>query len=218
MTFGFLEAKILIREASGGGVAWERDGLPSEIVRGVRGRGTSISDVARLETRREEWGLAVFSQTVEYALRAVTFLAASSPQPQTTEEIARATKVPRAYLSKVLQNLVRAKVVTSQRGIKGGIALARAPAELTILEVVNAVEPIRRISTCPLGLTSHGTRLCPLHRRLDTALAMVEDAFRGTTLAEILGDDSAVKPLCESPSGVVPEITAKPPTPPPPGT
>src|SRR5438045_813686 len=115
----------------------------------------------------------MFSQTVEYALRAVVHLADRAPASRTTEQIAAATRVPRAYLSKVLQSLSQGGVVHSQRGVGGGITLVKRPAELTILEVVNAVEPIRRITTCPLGLTAHGVRLCPLHRRVDDALALV---------------------------------------------
>jgi Rrf2 family transcriptional regulator, nitric oxide-sensitive transcriptional repressor len=142
----------------------------------------------------------MFSQTVEYALRAVVQLASASPVPQTTEQIARATKVPQAYLSKVLQNLVQAGIVRSQRGIGGGMALVKVPAELTILEVVNAVDPIRRIRTCPLELAAHGVNLCPLHRRVDNALALVEDAFRSTTLQEVLDDPNASIPLCDFPA------------------
>ncbi len=141
----------------------------------------------------------MFSQTVEYALRAVVHLAARSPDPQTTEQIAEATRVPRAYLSKVMQALGRAGIVQSQRGVGGGMALHRSPDELTILEVVNAVEPIQRIRTCPLGLAAHGVRLCPLHKRVDAALALVEDAFRNTTLAEVLAEPSASRPLCDFP-------------------
>jgi Rrf2 family nitric oxide-sensitive transcriptional repressor len=142
----------------------------------------------------------MFSQTVEYALRAVVFLASQAPAARTTEEIARATKVPLAYLSKVLQGLVQAGVVRSQRGVGGGIALVKTPDELTILEVVNAVDPIQRIKTCPLVLASHGVHLCPLHRRLDNALASVEKAFRTTTLAEVLAEPTTSKPLCEFPN------------------
>ncbi len=142
----------------------------------------------------------MFSQTVEYALRAVVQLASAAPEAQTTEQIARATKVPQAYLSKVLQSLVQAGIVRSQRGIGGGMALAKPPAELTILEVVNAVDPIRRIRTCPLELAAHGVNLCPLHRRVDNALAMVEDAFRSTTLQEILDEPSPSRPLCDFPT------------------
>jgi DNA-binding IscR family transcriptional regulator len=78
--------------------------------------------------------------------------------------------------------------------------LAKEPAELTILEVVNAVDPIQRIRECPLGLVAHGTHLCPLHRRLDNALKMVEDAFRETTLADVLAEPTQSVPLCNFPS------------------
>ena len=141
----------------------------------------------------------MFSQTVEYALRAVVHLANESPTPQTTAQIAAVTRVPAAYLSKVLQSLTRGGVVHSQRGVGGGMALVKAPEDLTILEVVNAVEPIQRIKTCPLGISTHGTRLCPLHRRVDDALAGVEEAFAATTLAEVLADPSRSVPLCEGP-------------------
>ena len=132
----------------------------------------------------------MFSQTVEYALRAVVHLAAEAPAARTTGQIAEATLVPPAYLSKVLQGLARA----------GVMMLAKPPGKLTILEVVNAVEPIQRIETCPLGLRTHGVRLCPLHRRMDNALATVEAAFADTTLAEVLADPSPSTPLCEAPA------------------
>jgi Rrf2 family protein len=141
----------------------------------------------------------MFSQTVEYALRAMVHLASTAPETQTTEQIAASTRVPQAYLSKVLQSLVQAGLVRSQRGIGGGMALARSPRELTILEVVNAVDPIQRIRTCPLGLAAHGVRLCPLHKRVDQALALVEDAFRNTTLQEVIDEPSDSVPLCDFP-------------------
>jgi Rrf2 family transcriptional regulator, nitric oxide-sensitive transcriptional repressor len=142
----------------------------------------------------------MFSQTVEYALRAVVHLASKAPAARTTDQIAEATRVPKAYLSKVLQGLSRAGVVHSQRGIGGGITLTKGPTDVTILEVVNAVEPLGRIRECPLGLATHGVHLCPLHRRLDNALATVEAAFAETTLAEILAEPTGSPPLCELPS------------------
>lgn len=140
----------------------------------------------------------MFSQTVEYALRAVVYLA-QNPGSAATEQVAVATKVPPAYLAKVMQGLVRGGIVVSRRGVGGGVALARKPEELTVLEVVNAVDPIVRILTCPLNLSSHGANLCPLHRRLDNALALVEDAFRATTLAEVLTAPGESIPLCDFP-------------------
>ena len=142
----------------------------------------------------------MISQTLEYALRAVVHLASEAPDPRTTDQISEATRVPRAYLSKVLQSLVRGGVVQSLRGIKGGMSLIKSPEELTILEVVNAVEPIQRIRTCPLGLAAHGVRLCPLHRRVDDALAMVEEAIAKSTLAELLREPNQSVPLCPFPN------------------
>jgi Rrf2 family protein len=141
----------------------------------------------------------VLSQTVEYALRAVVHLASEAPAGRTTDQIAETTLVPRAYLSKVLQALRRGGVIQSQRGIGGGMTLTKPPEQLTILEVVNAVEPIQRIRTCPLGLAAHGVQLCPLHRRLDNALAMMETAFGHSTLAEVLNEPTRSKPLCPFP-------------------
>lgn len=140
----------------------------------------------------------MFSQTVDYALRAVVQLAYLAPKSSTTVELAKVTQVPPAYLAKVLQSLVKAGIVRSQRGIGGGVSLAGDPSRLTILDIVSAVDPIRRIKSCPLELATHGTKLCPLHRRMDAALAQVEQAFGSTTLAEVLTDPSRVKPLCES--------------------
>lgn len=139
----------------------------------------------------------MFSQTVEYALRAVVHLAYETPDARTTAQIAEATKVPKDYLAKILQGLAKKGIVATQRGVGGGVTLARDPAELTILDVVNAVEPIERIRTCPLGLKGHGVRLCPLHKRVDDALALVEDAFGKTTLAEVLAEPSDSVPLCD---------------------
>lgn len=125
------------------------------------------------------------------------FLANEDPEPRTTDQIALATKVPKAYLSKVLQSLSRAGLVRSQRGIGGGMSLARTPSTMTLLEVVNAVEPIQRILTCPLGIDSHGVDLCPLHRRLDSALAAMESSFGTTTLTDVLSEPGQSIPLCD---------------------
>ena len=141
----------------------------------------------------------MFTQTVEYALRAMVCLAAHPGEPQSNAQIAVTTKVPSAYLSKVLQKLAKAELVHGQRGVQGGFTLARPAAETTILEIVSAVDPIQRIRTCPLGLAAHGVRLCPLHKRMDQALAQVESAFSSTTLAAILAEPGDSIPLCDFP-------------------
>lgn len=138
----------------------------------------------------------MLSQTVEYSLRAIVWLASHPGDPQTNHQIAAATLVPAGYLAKVMQALGRGGLVTAQRGKSGGFMLARSPANVSVLEVVNIVEPIQRIRTCPLGIAAHGSHLCPLHKRLDEAMAMVEKAFRESSIADILAEPSKSKPLC----------------------
>src|SRR5687767_11358393 len=134
-------------------------------------------------------------KTAEYALRAVVWLAREAKKSQSADNLAENTKVPRRYLHKVLQDLVRAKLVRSQSGPGGGYSLARASAKITILDVVNAVSPLQRIRRCPLGLSAH-TRLCPLHKELDCVYAATEKALSRVTIAQLLRSTSSIVPLC----------------------
>lgn len=122
----------------------------------------------------------MFSQTVEYALRAMVQMAADAPAASTTREIAAKTKVPSAYLAKVLQSMRRAGLIHSRRGVGGGVVLALSPAEISLLDVIDAVEPLRR---------SRGkarTAASPLHRTLEAALGQIRETFASVTLADML--------------------------------
>jgi Rrf2 family transcriptional regulator, nitric oxide-sensitive transcriptional repressor len=138
----------------------------------------------------------VISQTVEYALRAVVTVAQYGGDPCTAQKIAAISQVPAPYLSKLMQGLVRAGLLRSQRGLHGGFVLTSLPSELSIWDVVDAVEPLKRINTCPLSIGEHGDTLCPLHRRLDNALSTIEQIFRETTIAELLAQPGSITPLC----------------------
>lgn len=151
------------------------------------------ADLAPSIARRDGYGWQgnrMFSNTTEYALRAAVYVASLGGQSVRSERIAEVTKVPSGYISKVMRDLVVAGLVTSQRGPNGGFALARPAEAISVLDVVNAVTPIHRITSCPLGNPEH-LNLCPLHRRLDDAIAGIERAFSATTLAEIVGGSPA---------------------------
>lgn len=137
----------------------------------------------------------MISQTAEYALRAVVCLASRPGTPMATPHIAEATRVPSGYLAKILQMLGRTGLVQSQRGLHGGYVLARPAEKVTVLQVINAVDPFKRIERCPLDREDHGTRLCPLHRRLDEALAQVESAFSEHNILDLIAEPSESVPL-----------------------
>jgi Rrf2 family protein len=136
----------------------------------------------------------MLSRTAEYALRAIVWLADHPESSVTGQAIAAATQVPPDYLAKVMQGLVRAGLVEAQRGKNGGFSLASTPEDVTILDVINAVEPVRRIRSCPLGLAGHEA-LCPLHRSLDDIAGQLERAYGAVRLSDLLRSTGA-KPLC----------------------
>jgi Rrf2 family nitric oxide-sensitive transcriptional repressor len=140
----------------------------------------------------------LFSQTTEYALRVMAWLALSPDQLVPTIMLAEKTKVPAHYLAKVLQQLASADLVTGRRGVRGGYKLARPAREITLLSVVRAVSEVERIKSCPLGLENHGPNLCPLHRTVDAAARLVIELLDDRTLEDLLSEPGVSKPLCDA--------------------
>ena len=139
--------------------------------------------------------MQLISRTSEYALRAIIWLVQEPARSQTTGQIAAGTHTPPDYISKVLQQLAKAGLVRSQRGLGGGFFLAGDPAQITVLDVINAVDPLEHIHTCPLGLKAHGKTLCPLHCGMNDMGQQMETAFARTKLSELLNGATSSVPL-----------------------
>ncbi len=142
--------------------------------------------------------MKLLSDASEYALRAVIWLAQRPQSPQIVRDIAEETCAAPSYLIKILQRLTRAGILSAQRGIHGGFTLVRDASGLSVWEVIDAVDPIERIRQCPLGLKTHGRTLCPMHHRIDQAIATVEAAVRESTIRELLGVPGFPPALCEA--------------------
>ena len=78
----------------------------------------------------------MLSQTTEYALRVVVYLASLHGKKATIAQLSQATHTPEGYLAKVLRSLARAHLVRSARGRQGGSVLARPPGRISIYDVV----------------------------------------------------------------------------------
>lgn len=109
----------------------------------------------------------IYTDSGKYAIRALTFMAAQDDQetPASAADVAEAENIPPYYLAKVLQDLARADLLNSVRGRGGGFLLKRAPEDIKVLEILEAVENIRRLTTeCVLGLDECNDEVsCPLH-------------------------------------------------------
>lgn len=139
----------------------------------------------------------MFSQTTEYALRAMSCLALYPDRLVPTPALANQTRVPSNYLAKVLQQLAAANLIVGRRGVGGGYRLARPANQIGLMDVINSVTQVSRIKSCPLGLSNHGSNLCALHRKTDEAAAAVIACFEGTTLQDLLNNNNPSKPLCD---------------------
>lgn len=137
----------------------------------------------------------MFSQTAEYALRAAVVLALFPDELVASPELAKTTGVPPNYLSKVLQQLAQADLITGRRGVGGGYKLARPADEITLLQIVRTVEQLERIDACPLGPVLPRGGLCALHRRIDMAFAAIIEILDDATLGSLISDPS-VTPFC----------------------
>lgn len=140
----------------------------------------------------------MFSQTTEYALRAMSCLALRPDALTSAVTLAEQTKVPANYLAKVLQTLASSGLIDGRRGVGGGYRLAKPASEINLLDVINTVAPVKRIDTCPLGLKNHGNNLCPLHRKTDEAAAAIINVFGSVSLADLVNDPVSNKPLCNA--------------------
>ncbi len=141
------------------------------------------------------------SSRAHYGLRMMTELAkAHGGPPLSLTEIARREAMPLPYLEQLVGPLRRARLVEGTRGLHGGYRLARAPEEVTVLEIVELMEgPVAPVECLAEGYESGSCSRepeClsrPLWGRLQQA---VTEVLGGTTLRDMLGEPWAAAPEC----------------------
>lgn len=126
----------------------------------------------------------MISQTSDYAIRAVEFLARHPDKFFTVDIVSAETTIPRDYLAKVMRLLARASIIESKRGLRGGFAISSEFLNYSVYDVINAIDPVQRVHHCPKEKSSRCEELCPLHAKLDLAIADFEIALRKIFIAE----------------------------------
>ncbi len=128
----------------------------------------------------------ILKQTAEYALRAMIVLAQQEPgRCISAAELSARTNIPASYLSKIMRRLVLASLVRSRRGHGGGFRLARAAADVSFLEVMQAVDYGAEPNRCAFGVGAcNPEQPCPLHDQYTELTASFESWARRTTLDE----------------------------------
>lgn len=145
----------------------------------------------------------MFSQSVDYALRATVCLAMNPDKVLTTDSIAKITKVPAPYLAKIIKSLSRVGIIASQRGVNGGSRLAKSAQSISVLDVMNAVDPMKRIDYCPLNLPNHGINLCPMHHKLNDAMTVVGRVLSDSSIQDLISEQTQSIPMCTENPGAI---------------
>ncbi len=109
----------------------------------------------------------IFSKKCELGLQAVLFLS-TQPNDQlfNASQISKSLKVPKEFVSKVLQALTDSDIVASKKGKKGGFQLAKSPADIKLIEIVKAIDGLEIFNSCVLGFPGCSSlEPCPMHEK-----------------------------------------------------
>ena len=135
------------------------------------------------------------SHTTGYAIQALGCLNDPGGSYCMIAEVARCARLPKPYLAKIINALVGQGLVTAKRGYRGGVALARKPEEISLLQVVEAVEGKAWLGECLLGLDECASRtVCPTHKFWQRVRREITEELRKTSLAEVIACKQAKCP------------------------
>lgn len=122
----------------------------------------------------------------EYAIRGIIYLAQQPPgKISLVSEVAEATDVPVAFLAKIFQSFAKLGIVSSMRGTGGGFTLGRPAGEITLREVVEAVEGPIIPNRCLMGGGCDRIEGCSVHPVWRKVQVQVEQILDDITIAEL---------------------------------
>lgn len=129
----------------------------------------------------------IFSKKCEYGMQAVLYLAsleAGTVVP--AEKISGVLKIPREFISKILQNLRNSGIICSSKGKAGGFCLAKHPSEIKLIDIVEAIDGLEMFSSCVLGFPECSPDTpCPVHNKWGTLRDQAYQMLTSETLDKL---------------------------------
>ena len=127
------------------------------------------------------------TRQADYAVRAVLHLARSGDIRTATSVIAEEQKIPPSFLAKIISQLSIAGLLHTSRGARGGVTMARQPEEITLLEVIEAIDGPIQLNECvgDAGSCSFDTD-CPLRPVWCDAQEELVNRLKGTNFADMV--------------------------------
>jgi Rrf2 family transcriptional regulator, iron-sulfur cluster assembly transcription factor len=129
----------------------------------------------------------IFSNATEYAIRGLSELAARGVNgPVMLDDLVVGTDLPRDFLAKIFQKLVRAGILRSAKGRGGGFCLAKPQHEVNLIDIVEAIEGPQLLDACVVGLEKCNDQMpCSQHDLYKPIRQRLKDYLRTTTLADL---------------------------------
>jgi Rrf2 family transcriptional regulator, iron-sulfur cluster assembly transcription factor len=126
----------------------------------------------------------IYSNACSYAIRAMTRLAMLRPDGYVLlDELCEGTDLPRHFVAKIFQDLVRKGMLTSAKGRGGGFALASPANKITLYDIVALVDGVESLDACVVGLAKcNDEQPCPQHEQWKPIRAELKKFLLSTTL------------------------------------
>lgn len=127
------------------------------------------------------------SKTTAYSIQALSCLESEACSNHNIAVVAKCSGVPRSYLSKIINSLSQHGLVFTKRGYHGGITLARDPADISLLEIVEAIEGEAWLGECLLGMDECEIKVnCVTHTFWTRIRREITEELRKTSLASLI--------------------------------
>ena len=127
------------------------------------------------------------TRETDYAVRTILYLAKERNRTASVTEVAHAMHIPKSFLAKILQRLVKSNILTSTRGVNGGFQLAKKTSDISLLSIMEAIQGPAGINLC--AIDSKKCKLsatCSVHPVWTDMLKEVERRLKKQTIAELL--------------------------------
>ncbi len=129
------------------------------------------------------------TRETDYAMRCVLYLAREQGQFVNVGDISQQMNIPKSFLAKILQRLVREGIAESIRGINGGFRLLKEPDQITLLEVLTAIQGIAPVNTCALDKRRcRMSSQCSVHPVWIEIRREIERRLATQTIASLVGE------------------------------
>lgn len=133
----------------------------------------------------------MFTRSCEYALQAILYIAITSKDGGAVglKEIADSQKIPAHFLSKILQVLVKNKVLKSTKGPSGGFSLLKKASQLKLIKVVEIIDGLDMFDRCGIGLKKCSDKSpCPIHFEYKAVKERIKSLLIDKTVEELCED------------------------------